>query len=849
MTERIDIVVTERGARTVRRNIENIGDGAQAAQGAVQLLRRALGALGVAFGVRELVNLVDTFTNLQNRLRTVTDSVGELGAVTESLFEVANRTRSSFEGTVEVFSRTALAARDLGVSQQQVIEFTESLNQAVILSGASAQEANNALIQLSQGLASGALRGDELRSVLEQLPVVADVIADSLGVTRGELRELGAQGRITSQDILRAFQEARVELEERFGETVPTIGQAFTVLRNNLVQFIGGLDQATGASSALAQAILILANNMELLGRITGAVAIIIGTVLARRAIGAAIAGVRTLTAVIAANPLGALAVAITTVIALLVSFSDQIRLSSDGAATLADFFVASFEVIGDGLTALGNFFSTTFSFIETLLAPFVGQFDISFQSVLTGAAILADRLVGTFAGAFNAIVAIFRALPAALGELFELALNGLIRAVENALNFIVDGFNQILDFFGLDTLGGLDFGEINLGLEGSLNTLGTNAREAFLEGFNQDFFEGTIEGIFDRAEELAQEREARQLQESLERQQALEGLNQAGPARVDPASQQNVRFQNFLRDLERENELLLLNNDQRRIQATLFQAEEIAKRELTEAERALITELVETNIGLERQQALLEQIRGPAEQYEQQVGALNALFERGAINAEEFARAQREIRLEFLDTQQDFASGVERTFLRLQEQAADSATQIESVLTTAFSAAEDAFVDFVQGGELSFANFIDTIQEQLLRLAFQNATAELGGLFGLGGGGGAGFLGSLFGGGGGGGLGSLFSGLFGFQNGGSFMVNAASGVGSLDGFDNRLVAFRARDGERVTVTPPGQSGGGSTNNITFNIQTPDAESFRRSQGQIFASAGVAIDRASRRNN
>ena len=267
-TERIDIVVSEKGARVVRRNIENIGKGADVAGNALRKLQGLLRVVAGGAALTALVRLVDTFTNLQNRLRLVTTGVGGLNVVTEKLFGIANRTRSSFEGTAEVFARTALALKDLGTSQQETLNFTESLNQAIILSGASAQESQAGLIQLSQGLASGALRGDELRSVLEQLPAVADVIAKGLGITRGELRELGTQGKITADIILESFKDAREELAEKFATTIPTIGQSLGVLKNSFIEFLGNLNTATGASEALARIILVVADNMETLGRI-----------------------------------------------------------------------------------------------------------------------------------------------------------------------------------------------------------------------------------------------------------------------------------------------------------------------------------------------------------------------------------------------------------------------------------------------------------------------------------------------------------------------------------------------------------------------------------------------------
>lgn len=262
-TERIEIIVSERGTRTVRRNIEDIGGGAKGAESAVTLLNRALGLLGGALALDKLIRMADTFTNIQNRLKLVTTGTENLARVTDELFNVANRTRSSYESTAELYTRVAQASKDLGRSQEELLQFTESLNQAVILSGASAEEASAGIIQLSQGIASGALQGDELRSVLEQLPAVADVIAKSLGVTRGELRAMGKEGKITAQVVLDAFKQAREELDGKFAQTVPTIGQSFTVLQNNAMRLWGEFTTGSGIAQGLAQALLLVANNLD----------------------------------------------------------------------------------------------------------------------------------------------------------------------------------------------------------------------------------------------------------------------------------------------------------------------------------------------------------------------------------------------------------------------------------------------------------------------------------------------------------------------------------------------------------------------------------------------------------
>ena len=262
-TERIDIVIREDGSRVVVRNLDNIGARAERTAGAVDFLKRALTGIGAGLAIREVLQLADSYTNLQNRLRATGLEGSALTSVYQRLLQVSNDTRSSVQGSVELYSRLAVSSKELGVNQQQLIDFTKSLNQAVLLSGASAHEAEAAIIQLSQGMASGTLRGDELRSVMEQLPAVADVIAKQMGVTRGELRKMGEDGKITAQTILKAFQSARAELEERFAKTVPTLSQSFQVLKNNVIDFVGRMDDALGITRAISEVIFKIANNLD----------------------------------------------------------------------------------------------------------------------------------------------------------------------------------------------------------------------------------------------------------------------------------------------------------------------------------------------------------------------------------------------------------------------------------------------------------------------------------------------------------------------------------------------------------------------------------------------------------
>lgn len=264
----VDVVVdprrAERGLRRVKRGMREVTNGADKLR---DTIKKAFAAFGILLVVRQLVILTDAFTNLQNRLRIVTSGTAQLNRVTEELFQVAQRSRSSFEATAVLYQRVSLAAQSLGADMSNLSAVVESVNKAIIVSGASAKEANNGLIQLSQGIAANRLGGDELRSVLEQLPFVADIIAREFGVTRGELRKLGEEGAITGQIILDAFRNSADVINEEFAKTVPTLSQSFVILRNSVLRFVGIMNEATAITRSLGGAMRFLADNLVFLGK------------------------------------------------------------------------------------------------------------------------------------------------------------------------------------------------------------------------------------------------------------------------------------------------------------------------------------------------------------------------------------------------------------------------------------------------------------------------------------------------------------------------------------------------------------------------------------------------------
>ena len=737
---RINVIVDPRRAGTGINRIKRDLDGLETKGSQVgKVLRRALAFVGIAAGIREIVRLSDAFTNAQNRIRLVTRDTAQLNAVTAELFQIAKNTRVGFEATAKIYSRTALATKNLGLTQRETLEFTESLNQAVILSGASAQEANAGLIQLSQGLASGTLRGDELRSVLEQLPKVADVIAVQMRSTRGELRLLGEQGKISAKNIIDAFATAADSLEADFASTVPTIGQAFQVLRTGLIEFIGNVNESTGASETLARSLIFLSENLETIAKL----AVVAGTALlvgfAQRGVLAATNAVRTLTLAIAANPLGALVIGVTAAVTALIQFSDQIKITADGAATLDDLFTVAFDSIKEtfftALDALKSFGELLFDvFGLDFLAPafsglkeFVSEFEFSIGGILTFAGKVVDGLINTFTGAFNAIIAVFSGFPSALGNLFIEATNTSVASIEKLVNSAIDGINKVNKFTGLAFL--FDpiepfVAERDIAIQ--FSDLGQVAADAFASGGTTGFSDAVASFLAD-VEAQAQSRLA-----------DIAPTPDAGlDVRPEPDTTAPFALRDQIRILEDETKLLQLSNRERDIQNKLLDIEKKLRTTsviLTADQRAAVENLIRSNQALREQADVLESIQGPQNELIIRQEALNALYVQGAIdlatfNEQMFQLTMAQSELNIAEGQGTFIDGFLLGIEDMLESVRNFGAEAGSVFADFFSQTTEGFSEAIAGAIV----FGESIKENLGNVARKAINDLIAGLVQLG--------------------------------------------------------------------------------------------------------------------
>ena len=229
-------------------------------------------ALAGAFGlvlpalsntVRAAIGAADAVTTLKNQLKLSTSSAAEAGQAYTALFDIAQKSRVSFTELGTTFASISRAGQELGISQARLLTVTQSIGNAMAISGGSAQGMQAALVQLGQGLSSGTLRGEELNSVMEQSPRLAKALADGLGVPLGELRKLGETGQLTAEQVIVALEKAGPQLAKEIETSVMTVGQAMTVLGNAATKFVGEMDQATNASSNLAAGIKGIASAIE----------------------------------------------------------------------------------------------------------------------------------------------------------------------------------------------------------------------------------------------------------------------------------------------------------------------------------------------------------------------------------------------------------------------------------------------------------------------------------------------------------------------------------------------------------------------------------------------------------
>lgn len=416
-------------------------------------LRRIFQTVVAGFGVREVVRSADSFQLLRDRIKVFTGDAESANEVFGDIISLARETRSSIENFAEGYNRVAIATQGLKLSSQQTLGVVAALQQSLRLSGASAQEASSVFIQLSQALSLGRLQGQELRAVLLSNAVVANILAKEFQVTTGQLKELGEQGRLTSDRVIKALAENFEDLNNKAGNLGVTFGQSLTIAIDAFRVKIDELNSTFGLSSAFFKAIDLFIENMETITKVVGT---LVATGLFLKLADQVKTFTITVQASIAANG-GLIAALKTTRIA--------------AAALLAVFSFVAIEAITNWekfqLTVRKGALTVLLELrqLEGFFIDFVKSFNVLGDfNPLSGigdiASALNDVSVGKIAEDLGTVTQELKNLEGASGE--------------NGVSNLLDDINKSLNNFDGQAIAGLtgDFGKLNQQLRNNVITL-----------------------------------------------------------------------------------------------------------------------------------------------------------------------------------------------------------------------------------------------------------------------------------------------------------------------------------------------------------------------------------------
>lgn len=273
-----------KGVQQVDRDVKRLGNTAKKTGGRVNSLWKSLivppatgaslretnrtliglvGTFGAFYTGRVLVGISDEFNRLNNTLKGFGTAAKEIDKVRLAINRVSNEARVDAVQAATLFGRLKQATGGLALSNRELVDIVGTVNKALRLGGASALESSQSIRQLSQAFNKGKLDGDEFRSVMENAPILQELLTKSLGVSKQALISMATQGKITSKELVEAFQKGGDAINERFLNRVDTLGDALSVLKNSFREAFGS--EIKGSVQFLVRAIIGIAQNMEAL--------------------------------------------------------------------------------------------------------------------------------------------------------------------------------------------------------------------------------------------------------------------------------------------------------------------------------------------------------------------------------------------------------------------------------------------------------------------------------------------------------------------------------------------------------------------------------------------------------
>lgn len=252
-------------------------------EGTMSSLTGVAKGLLAALSVQQVASYADAWTELNNKVANSVRTGETQTEVMQRIFDVSQATQSSLNGTATLYARLERGTRAYNTSAEDLVRLTTIINQGFAVSGATAQEAENAIIQLSQGIASGVLRGEEFNSVSEQGSRLMVALADSMGVSIGQLRAMAAQGQLTTDVVVKGLLSQGDAIGKEFANTTVSIAKGLQVAGNNVTKFFGENSTVKSFAAGFRDSVITISENLETL---SGALIIVAG-IMGSRYVGA----------------------------------------------------------------------------------------------------------------------------------------------------------------------------------------------------------------------------------------------------------------------------------------------------------------------------------------------------------------------------------------------------------------------------------------------------------------------------------------------------------------------------------------------------------------------------------
>lgn len=636
--------------------------------------KRVLSITAIALATKKVIEFADSYVNLQNKLQTISDSQGQVNILTDKMYELATKTRSSVDDTAQSYVRFDRALKQMGKSQEDTLRMTETINKALIISGANTQEASAALLQLSQAFNSGRLQGDEFRSVSENMPIVLDAVAKALNKPINQVKELSRKGAITSEVLYNAFKLIRDQVDATFAKTTPTVAQALENLTTKSKQFFGELGKNTGLTKALAASIILLSTHLKEAAvasvALGSAMLVAFGPALLS-VLSRATAATLSFTASLMTNPIGLLLVAISSAIAALVMFGDQINVTSDGVVNLQDVFKAALSYIGDYFETLLSYGKALWDMLTSSASSGGTAFTNAVKSIMDAVIFVFKANINTtiayWVAAYEGIKAVWTNFPAVMSSMWGLVINAASFAAETVLNSWQSVFRNLALIIG--TVKGEWAQSINDALDKMKISLprvqvdkeGADAGKAMADAmagaFNRDYLSEIGTALTDRA------RQIKELNKAEEDGAKLRGAGANTLKSLDDEKKKRVALTQEQKDYNKA--LKELTAPQREYNAALAVARDLYNNDYisldrynslvekaTDAYKKATDPIYEFTKSYEEQLRVLSQV-GPAMEAERNIiQAHNAAVQAGLPFTSEMAQKIKDMTLALNDAQ-----------------------------------------------------------------------------------------------------------------------------------------------------------------------------------------------------